>query len=117
MTQSGATTLGQSGPGSDSNEDILCIPQSSSITGASLSDCLVSYPEHSLGKSYLSAEMYLVYSTAAANWAMLDLLHFTFWFLFANDNHCYFDGQVKKNTKSNTSIKSNTLYLDFYIWY
>ena len=40
---SGATTLGQSGPGNDSNEGVLCIPQSSSITGTSPSDCLVSY--------------------------------------------------------------------------
>ena len=39
-----------SGPGSDGNEGVLCIPQSSSITGASLSDCLVSYPGHSLGE-------------------------------------------------------------------
>ena len=46
---SSATTLDQSGLASDSNKGILCIPQSSSITGTSLSDCLVSYPRHSLG--------------------------------------------------------------------
>ena len=40
-TLSDATTLGQSGPGSDSNEGVLCIPQSSSITGISPSDILV----------------------------------------------------------------------------
>ena len=39
---SGATTTGQSGSGSDGNEGVLCIPQSSSITGTSPSDCLVS---------------------------------------------------------------------------
>ena len=44
MTLSGATTLGYSGPGSDGNDELLCIPQSSSITGTSPSDCLVSYP-------------------------------------------------------------------------
>ena len=38
MTQSGATTPGQSGPGSDGNEVVLCILQNSRIT-----DCLVSY--------------------------------------------------------------------------
>ena len=38
---SGTTTLGQSGPGSDDNEGVLCIPQSSSITGASPSACLM----------------------------------------------------------------------------
>ena len=46
-TLSGATTLGQSGPGSDSNEDVHCIPQSCGSTEASPSDCLVSYPGHS----------------------------------------------------------------------
>ena len=39
-----AITLGQSGPGSDANEEVLRIPQSSSITRTSPSDCLVSYP-------------------------------------------------------------------------
>ena len=42
-TLSGATTLGQSGPVSDGNEGVLHITQSSSITGASPSDCLMSY--------------------------------------------------------------------------
>ena len=47
-TLSGAAPLGQSGPGSDGNEGVLRIPQSStSITGASVSDRLVSYPGHS----------------------------------------------------------------------
>ena len=45
---SGATNLGQSGPGSNGNEGVLRIPQSSSITGISASDCLESYPGHSL---------------------------------------------------------------------
>ena len=48
-TQSGATTPGQSGAGSNGNERVLCIFQSSSITVTSQSDCLVSYPGHSLG--------------------------------------------------------------------
>ena len=39
---SGVTTPGQRGPGSNGNEGVLHIPQSSSITGASPSDCLVS---------------------------------------------------------------------------
>ena len=58
---------GQSGPGSDGNEEILHIPQSSSITETSSSDCLVSYPGHSLGESYPSAEKQLVYFTAPAD--------------------------------------------------
>ena len=48
MTLSGATTLGQSGPGSDGNEGVPCIPQSSGITGTLLSDCLFPYPGYSL---------------------------------------------------------------------
>ena len=67
---SGATTPGQSGPGSDGNEGVLRIPQSSSFTGTSPSDCLVSYPGHSLVGSYSSAEVQLVYSTAPADWAI-----------------------------------------------
>ena len=45
------------------------IPQSSSITGSSSSDCLVSYPGHSFRESYLSAEVQLVYSSGSAEWA------------------------------------------------
>ena len=45
---SGTTTPGQSGTRNDGNEGVLRIPQSSSITGTSPSDCLVSYPGHSL---------------------------------------------------------------------
>ena len=63
-TLSGATTLSQSGPGSDGNERVLHIPQSSSITGISPSDCLMSYPGHSGAGAYPSAEMQSVYSTA-----------------------------------------------------
>ena len=65
---SGATIPSQSGPGSNDNEGVLCIPQSSSITGTSPSDCLVSYSGHSLEGSYTSAEVQSVYSTAPADW-------------------------------------------------
>ena len=61
---SGATILSQSGPGSDGFEGLLHIPESSNITGTSPSDCLVSYPGRSLGKSYPSAEKQSVRSTA-----------------------------------------------------
>ena len=47
-TLSGATTPSQSGPGSDGDEGVLLILQSSCITEASLSNCLVSYPGHLL---------------------------------------------------------------------
>ena len=48
MTLSGATTPGKSEPGSDGNEALLHIPQSSNITGTSPSDRLMSYSGHSL---------------------------------------------------------------------
>ena len=68
---SGATIPGQSGPGSNGNEGVLRIPESSSISGTSPSDCLVSYLGHSLrGGSYPSAEKQSVYSTAPDDWAM-----------------------------------------------
>ena len=70
-TQSDATTSSLSEIGSDGNEGMLRIPQSSSITEALPSDCIVSYPEHSLGESYPSAEKQLVYSA-----------HFRFFFKF-----------------------------------
>ena len=43
------------------NEGVLHVPISSK-TVASHSDCLVSYPGHSLGESYFDAEMQSVYS-------------------------------------------------------
>ena len=43
-TLSGPTTPGQGGAGSNNNERVLCFSQSSSITGASPSDYLMSYP-------------------------------------------------------------------------
>ena len=66
-TLSDATTLDQSGPGSDGNEGLLHFLQSSSFTGALPLDCLESYLGHSL---YPSAEMQSVYSTAPADWAL-----------------------------------------------
>ena len=65
----GATMLGKSGPGSNGNEGVLRIPQSSWTAGTSSSDCLVSYQGHLLGGgSYPSAEKQSVYSTAPVNW-------------------------------------------------
>ena len=61
---SGAPTPGKSRPGTYGNEEVLCIPQSSSTTEASPSDCLVSYPERSLGRVLPQS----VYSTAPLNW-------------------------------------------------
>ena len=57
---SGARTPGQSGSESNVNKGILHIPQSSSMTGALPSDCLVSNPEQS------------VYSKDPADWEIFE---------------------------------------------
>ena len=76
MTLSGPTILGQSGPGSNGNEGVHRIPQSSNITGTSPSDCLVLYPGRSLGVGILPpAEKQWMYSTTQVDWARL------FWIL------------------------------------
>ena len=64
------TIPGQSGPGSNGNERVLRISQSSSIAEASPSDCLVSYSGRSLGKSYPSAEIQSMYSATPTDWAI-----------------------------------------------
>ena len=76
---SGATTPGQSGLGSDGNKGELRIPQSSSITGTSPSDCLVSYQDTrwEVG-SYPSAEKQSEYSTAPADRAKFILVKIMF---------------------------------------
>ena len=71
-TLSGATTPGQSGPGSNGNERVLHISQISKAQ-ALPSDCLMSYLEHSLGEggSYSSSEMQSVYSTDPTDWVYI----------------------------------------------
>ena len=63
-TQSGVTTHGPEWTKERWQEGVLRIPQSFSIAGTSLSDYLESYPGHSLGGSYPTAEFLSVYSTA-----------------------------------------------------
>ena len=48
----GPNQVGQSGPASNGNEGAPRIPQNSSITRTSPSDCLVSYPGHLLEGSF-----------------------------------------------------------------
>ena len=65
---SGATTLSHSGPGSDANEGVLSILQTSP------SDCLLSKSGHSLGGTYLTAEKQSVYSTVVlADWTKFSI--------------------------------------------
>ena len=69
----GTTKLGQSGHGSNGNEEVLHIPQSCR-TEASPSDSLLSYPGHLLEERfYPCAEMQSVYSTIPADWAEIHI--------------------------------------------
>ena len=53
-TLSGSNIPGKSWPGSDDNEGgALRVPQSSSITRTSLSNCLMSHPGHLLGGGWV----------------------------------------------------------------
>ena len=61
-------TSGSTRPGSNGNEEVIYIPKSSR-TRASPSQCLKSYLIHVGRRSYLSAEMQSVYSTAPAVWS------------------------------------------------
>ena len=63
----------ESGPMNDCNEGVLRISQSSSITGALLSDCLMSFQGQTLGESYPTAEMQSPYFIAPADWAKVVL--------------------------------------------
>ena len=49
-------TPGKRGPKSDGNEVVVRLPQASCIPEASPSNCLGSYPGHSLGESHPSAK-------------------------------------------------------------
>ena len=50
---SGTTTPSQSQPESDGSEGVLCVPQSSNVTGVSPSDCLMSYQDTCWGGDFL----------------------------------------------------------------
>ena len=74
-TLSSATTLSQSEPWSNGNEEVFHIPKSSSITRASPSDCLKSYQDTQLLRgSYSSAEMQSVYSIDPTDLAVIILI-------------------------------------------
>ena len=81
---SGVTITSQSGPGSNGNKGVLCIPQSFSLSGTSPSDCLMPYPGQSLGGSYPSAELLTAFSTAPTDWASKQPVVFCFLFFCGN---------------------------------
>ena len=58
-------------PRRNGNDRVFRITQSSNITEASPSDCFVSYPGHSLGESYTSAEMQSMYSASPGDRAIV----------------------------------------------
>ena len=78
-TQTGSTTSGQSGPRSNGNEEVLHIFQHSR-TGVWPSHGFVSYPGHTLGRSWPPAKVQLVFSATPANLAGWDA-GFYYWVL------------------------------------
>ena len=64
---SGATTPGQSGPGSDGNEGV---PKAPALLEPHHQIVLCHIQDTHRGGSYPSAEKQLVYSTAPADWAI-----------------------------------------------
>ena len=67
----GTAIPGQSGPVSDGIKGVLCIPQSSRIIEASPSDCLVSYPGHTLWRvsyPFSRGAIGIFYSHPLADW-------------------------------------------------
>ena len=68
-----ATTTGKSEPGSDGNERLLRIPQSSSINTTSPSDCLVSYQDTRCWRGVIPQQR--------SSWCILRILGFasTIW--------------------------------------
>ena len=83
-------------------EGLLLITQSASITGASPSDCFVSYPGHSLGKAYSSAGMRSVYFALPADWAIFFSVY------FRKYNH---------SSRHNLKLSLPSLYTRFYSQY
>ena len=101
-TLSGATTLDHSGPGSNDNEWVLCIPQRSSITGASLSDCLVSITKTLIGEVgvlSLSRDVVDVFSPLA-DWAITNLAF-----------KIYYYQSFHHKTKSRSVLGGLTIYV------
>ena len=87
---------GQSVHRCNDNEKALCIPQSSSIMGASPSDCLLSLPGHSLKESYPSAVKQSVYSIAPAYRAPVQFNSFLIW-QFYSFRYLSFPAKLQSN--------------------
>ena len=73
-TRSGATKAGLKGSGSDGNEGVLCIPQSSSITGVSTSDGLIQFTNPSARARYDTKSIFKR-SLTGLNWREINWIH------------------------------------------
>ena len=71
MTLSSANTPGHIEPGRHDNEEVLHIPQSSSVIGTSPSHYLVSYQDTHSGGSSPSTEVQSVYYAVPADWSTI----------------------------------------------
>ena len=109
-TLPGDTTLGQGGPWSDGNKGILCMSQSSSISEASPWDCLVPYAGRSLGESYASAEVQLIYSAVLSQ--LGQILNPTICLKYIKTYFIY----TNKKIQIKLRLNDNELYIYIYIY-
>ena len=115
-TLSSSTTPGQSGQGCEGNVEVLRIPQSSSISGTSLSDCFVSYVGRSLlGILPLCREKRSVYSSAPADWAKLLIWIFNCSFGAKDSHHLFRCGSHCAHTHTHTHTHTH-IYIYVYVW-
>ena len=70
---SGATSLGESGPGSDSSEGVLRTPQSFSFIEAAALDCLILYLEYELAYNDSAVHRFNHYTTRTPSSNVCDL--------------------------------------------
>ena len=119
-TLSGATTLGQSGPGGNGNERVSRIPQISKA-GATQSDGLMSYPGHSLGGwGFLPlCRDAVMDTTTPADWTSLEPNLFYYLLIACNGKwKRWFHAYLKDiSTNWNTlSFKIWILLVEFVFW-
>ena len=86
-TPSGAITLGQSWSGSNCNEGVLGITQSSSITGVLPSDYLELYPGHSLGVGVSPLQRCIEYKSLLNRSPKLEPYHQIQFTVITHDTH------------------------------
>ena len=93
-TLSGSTTPGQSGPRSDSNNEVLRIPKISSISGTSPSDCFMSYQDNGGVLSLCRDAVGVFYSPQPTGWLVIWYQSFLFSWMILNISYSYTKSRI-----------------------